>query len=687
MIRFFITFLVIVFSSNAFSATCNPQTCSDNKPFKNNSVFDLADSPCYKGQKSNCSDNKLFKNNAVFDSIDSPCYKGQKGNCRDTFKRNCNCEKPKSTCDNCEKKPRTKVYVKNYNPNDNEAYSYIHRGCQDFAPISFEYVDFRIKTSNKYEAYSNKLGNYRFRIFGCRRADKEAYLNVGRLMQKDMTFFETFNKIYGDCFNQVKMPVDLCDENNPNPFPEYILTAEITDYFMNVCDKFDWAQSKAKGERKGNSEITITWRLMDISKNNVYWKGESIGYGEVEYGETNGELLLVDRAFEDALFQLRNLEGFEEQLATRQTPQQMQDHKNRLATLEKAINPVKCQYGEEITAIEVATEEKCPTCPECPTLTAQVEEPVAIVENTPAETKTIVEIDENSGSSSSSSGVDENNGIDSYGNVDNVRIVEDSWIDIPLNDPGNKIAQENRQIVEDAFFKTSGKFCIENQLVYKKMNPQNLYRVRASIVDVANNSGQKGVGLIINDQFILTSADLLNKEDNNFNIKTINGVEFKASAFRLSPNKNVALLLMQEKTEYTPLALNLELPPVGSKGFMTLGLNLEDGGEGYVDDSTEITGYRFSESKGAEIITNKHTQNQTLGGALVDNKGNIYGLAHYGKRLTNESDMFIPIESALKSLDVELCGREFLNQAPWQKSSIEKTQDQTPAEMKEKEKK
>ncbi len=272
--------------------------------------------------------------------------------------------------------------------------------------------------------------------------------------------------------------------------------------------------------------------------------------------------------------------------------------------------------------------------------------------------------------------IDVATGEDVFGNVDTVRVVENEWVDIP-------VTQEQQQIVEAMFVESKGEFCIENELVNKEMNPFNVYKTRASIVQISSISGKKkGVGLIINDQFILTSADMISKDENLFNVKTINGVEFKANGFRFSPKKNVALLLTHEPVKYTPLPLNLELPPVGAKGFFTMGMDLhENGGEGYVDDTTSIAGYRFSEDRGAEIITNQRTQNLTVGGALVDDKGNIYGIAHYGRRYNDEADMYMPIEEALKSLNVELCGRDFLNQNPWVKSNVETKRFKAPEEM------
>ncbi|MFI3242231.1 MAG: hypothetical protein R3Y43_06660 [Alphaproteobacteria bacterium] len=1101
----------------------------------------------------------------VYEKTAKLCNK--ENGCGPIFKRGEKCEK-------CEQEPikkNEKTYVKNYTPSANLDYDYVHRECKDFMPINFKYVDFRLKKQNKFANYINKLGDYRFRIFGCRRNDKEMFLNVGRTMQKDMNFFDIFNEEYGQCIPQIKMPTDLCDANSSSPMPEYILTAEIVDYAMNVCDEFDWKTVKSTENRKGSSEMTVVWRLMDVARQNVFWKGTSTGYATLEDGTIDGEVVLVEESFREALKQLRYLDGFEKQIATAHGDEQQKSYRKLLADLESFINPAKCAYVQKVevarsgdaslpnnglnydfyvkkadgelapvsvndvkemdfdTQVFVKTEkgEVLPVDMEVveKTLNSSVVEentvflPVDVValENggltesgsavfvkaadgkfVPVDVKILedgglsslgtqafvktskgeflpidvdsvkkeglfasafnkfvklfngmyvavknkivedgevstslpvfvkdkdgkfeavdaeiiekdglsslgsevfvqtskgeflpidVEVFENAGVSSSGSAVFvkveegvfvpvdikvleeggasslggqvfvktaegkfspidvevveeeggfssafnkfarlfngmfvpvkddvedgelssdlgvfvkndvdiiedggfsssgssvfvktengkyipvsvnslEESGFSSSGSeifvevletnvpkdsivvvedgslvsdgssldvsvveddiletgvvdgetvkekstivadaplsqddpffddnvfessesfdlssveerapldmefveegdifavvegcegsdcdeivkdvfernkdcdsgtckakdgscksgdcgpifkrnegcdsamcrakakgescksgdcgpifkrnegCDKCKVAESDWIDIPVE-------EDKQEIVEAAYIESKGVFCVENELANKDMDPYNVYKTRASMVEISSLSGLKqGVGLIINDQFILTSADLISEGDNNFRAKAINGVEFGASGFRFSPSKNVALLLADEKIKYTPLPLELNLPPVGATGFMTMGMNIqEEGGtEGYVDNETTIKGYRFSEDKGAEIITDKHTQSLTVGGALVDSKGNIYGIAHYGKKLNEEEpDLYMPIETALKSLSVELCGREFLNKEPWRKSKVETKVFKAPKAMKVKE--
>lgn len=666
---------------------------------------------------------------------------------------------PTTKCVNCEpKKPAVRNYEVAY---DDEIYKSVYRDCKNFAPITLEYVDFRIKKGRQYTPYSTKLGQYRFRIFGCRRFEKDAILNQGRIMQKDMKFIPIFNEMVGNCYPIRKMPSGLCLETSPSPLPEYILTAEITDYYMNLCDEYDWDKSAAEDKRTGSSEMTVTWRLMDITKTNVYWKGTSTGYGEVSDGEYNAEIRLVEDAFADAVSNLRNLPGFEKQLATRVHPDELAAERQALIEAERISDPVRCKFEPEIKKAEASEfsslqemteqnvlpadenysicamtpgqlDEKGQPLPMCQMVpvtqevleipaddTLQiaevpgdvvlletvdvVEAPVTeIVEDSgvisnggitkmlpeigtetlvmPPETGTIEEetgviidgsgINETGGALSASEfepekpQIEESSGIidSGSGSKDTVAVVDDSWIDID---------SERREAAEQAFFASGNSLCIIDRNPYDKLTPENLYKVRASIVSVTNGNGKRGAGLIVSEQFVLTSADLIVKDNNRYNLETINGGKLKATAFRINPSKNTALLVLDEKTKYTPLSLNLDLPDVGQNGFLALGLLDIDGsfenGEGYLDNAGTVSGYRYSDEKGAQIIIDTFVQTVTIGGALIDEHGTINGFAADGKKTDDSPDLFIPTETALRSLGLSICGKPFTDKSPWQK--------------------
>ena len=122
------------------------------------------------------------------------------------------CAKPEIPCENCKQEPipaPRQAYIQNYKtiPSDT-IYERIHK-CSDLAPFQLEWVDFRIQDGQS-ESYSRKLGNYRFRLFGCRRFSKKAMLNEGRIIQKNMQFIDIFEDLVKDCYNIVKVPNDLC---------------------------------------------------------------------------------------------------------------------------------------------------------------------------------------------------------------------------------------------------------------------------------------------------------------------------------------------------------------------------------------------------------------------------------------------------------------------------------------------
>lgn len=611
-------------------------------------------------------------------------------------------------CEPMKKKPVKRIsYIQDQKPqqqtllvddNQRNGYLYLHQRREDYAPVQLQYVDFRIKKGRRYDNYDTKLGNYRFRIFGCRRESKNVFLNQGRAMQKDMRFFDIF---YENMDEYYPVVVDKSNryylESERIKYPEYILTAEINDYFMNICDEFDWENVKQRNIRSGTSEATITWRLMDLSRSHVYCKGTTTGYGQISEGEANGETLLVERAFEDALNKLPEVDCFDRTLSQRVPVQELEQQIAELQEIEYANRTFRSQFDKELKGISLLQ-----NCGSGIQENYQIGSNSSNIDMKGGTTATGNTFDASSGQIGDGSRIDSNGNVielnagsnattGSYArnqrnttglvmddnchaveinecttvsNIDNkVKLDDDYWVDVPLTD-GNAATVANRIQAEEDFSNANNNFCIRNQTPYASMTPQNLYKVRASVVEVANPIGKKGVGILVSDQLILTSADLMVKEDNNFNIRTINGGQFRANAFRVNPNKNVALLLLNDKVRYTPLPLSLELPEVNKDVFLTLGLLNQDEGEGYLENESRIIGYRWSEERGTEIIVDTYVQTVTLGGTLIDKNGNIVGISHAGKNTQDTPDLFIPIETALKGLGLEICGRQFSGQRP-----------------------
>ena len=574
-----------------------------------------------------------------------------------------------------------------------QAYAMLHKSRDSYAPIKLENVDFRIKKDRKYDEFNTKLGDYRFRIFGCRREAKNAYLNQGRTMQKDMHFFDVFYETLNDYYPVVVDPSNVYwPDSDKIRQHEYVITAEITDYFMNICDEFDWEEAKSKKLRNGASEMTVVWRIMNIAKDKVYCRGSTMGYGQVMEGEPNGENLLVERAFEDALSKLPEIGCVNETLSQRVCQTDINNQLALLSHYEHCDTCFNTQYAGELAAIEQMQE--CQYAPQYqrelslePVAEFERElsmEPVADFQKELSLEKTgeVSEIPYDSvtggafGNNLKISKNCKNASLEEEGctlsSNEKLSISDDFFVDIPL-----EIAAQEESVIEEggttgssgtvaineigesSYANIDNHFCIVNNPPFEDLKPQNLYRLRASIVSVTNAAGKKGAGLIIADNMVLTSADLISKESNLYDLKTVNGKEFKASAFRVNPTKNVAALLLDKPTEFTPLPMSLTLPEVNKDILLTLGLlNFDEDGENYLDNEGRVVGYRWTEDRGAEIIVDTFVQTATLGGALIDQRGNVIGIAHETKKTDTSPDLFIPIETALKSLGLEICGQK-----------------------------
>ena len=595
--------------------------------------------------------------------------------------RACVAPKPCQTCVQPVPAPKP-ACVKKYEMQE------VVRSCKDFAPLSMEWVDFRIVRGDV-KTYSRKLGNYRFRIFGCRRNTKNAILNEGRIVEKDMNFGEIFKDMVSDCYTIVN-PQQCIDENSV--LPEYVLTAEITDYFMNVCDEYNWDEAKMENSRNGSSEMKVTWRLMDASKTNVLWKGESMGYGEVEEGEYNGEMLLIQRAFADAADNLRYLPGFEDQLAVRVSPEEMQRQKQTLMEIQRASGICQFKVVEDFGAVSggYVSKEGWIEIREVPVVKPVVETEVKVITATPVIEMKNPPVVEDSGINESAivsiepivemknPPVTEDSGVKESGVVavdfQNPPVTEDSGVKeagVVAVDFKNPPVTENSGVVENGVAAVepvatgaiyeADKLCIVERADYANLSSDTIEETRKSIVSITNSKGKKGAGLLISEQFVMTSADLLNREDNSYTVETSGGKTIKAKAFRLNPHRNTALLVLSEHAEYAPLALTLELPPV-AKGSYVAPTPVTDNDKAYLNNTAKVSSYRYTPDGIAEIVVETFNPKATIGTSLIDEKGRVAGLSHRAQ--DPETDLFLPMETAMRSLGVEICGKAFPKAAP-----------------------
>lgn len=189
----------------------------------------------------------------------------------------------------------------------NEMFSFDPR----LAAIKLEYVDFKIDRLRTAEEWGKNIGQYNFKLFGCKRSEKNIVLDQGRAMRRDMkfsdVFFEEMNELFPVVVNKDSpyFPYSIGDRT-----PGYVVTAEIKDLFVNVCDAYDWRTRTYSHLRSGSAEIKVLWRVMTPYNRKVYWEDTTHGYATITDPIRNGEVRLVEKAFADALVRIVGMPGF-----------------------------------------------------------------------------------------------------------------------------------------------------------------------------------------------------------------------------------------------------------------------------------------------------------------------------------------------------------------------------------------
>ena len=204
-----------------------------------------------------------------------------------------------------------------------------------------------------------------------------------------------------------------------------------------------------------------------------------------------------------------------------------------------------------------------------------------------------------------------------------------------IDENGNVISDGSCTVIDDNWVDLDGynvdaKLCIVDRPPYSELSPENMLKIRGSVVEITNAKEKKGMGLLISDSFVLTSAGLVNKLQNTYDVKMLNGDVVKAKAVRVNPSKNTALMHLEKPVEYTPISLNLDLPPIDQEGYISLGLLDKDGeaAKNYMDDNGKIYGYRYSDTLGTEIIVDTLVQKVAVGSVLIDKLGTVNGKAN-----------------------------------------------------------
>lgn len=81
----------------------------------------------------------------------------------------------------------------------------------------------------------------------------------------------------------------------PDLLPGYVITAEIKDLFINVCDQYDWRTRTYSHLRSGSAEIQVLWRVMTPFNRKLYWEDVTRGYAEIQTPVRDGEIRLIEK--------------------------------------------------------------------------------------------------------------------------------------------------------------------------------------------------------------------------------------------------------------------------------------------------------------------------------------------------------------------------------------------------------
>lgn len=206
------------------------------------------------------------------------------------------------------------------------------------APIKLEYVDFKINRNRTADEWGKDIGQYNFKLFGCRRGQKNIVLNEGRAMRRDMkfdnVFFEEMNELFPVIVRKDNpyYPYSISAER-PDLLPGYVITAEIKDLFINVCDQYDWRTRTYSHLRSGSAEIQVLWRVMTPFNRKLYWEDVTRGYAEIQTPIRDGEIRLIEKAFADALVRVIGMPGFMQTMRTVPSPAELEKAKAQFEAL------------------------------------------------------------------------------------------------------------------------------------------------------------------------------------------------------------------------------------------------------------------------------------------------------------------------------------------------------------------
>ena len=579
------------------------------------------------------------------------------------------------------------------------------------APVKLEYVDFKINRNRTVDEWGKDIGRYNFKLFGCKRTEKNVVLNEGRAMRRDMkfdnVFFEEMNELFPVIVRKDNpyFPYSISAER-PDLLPGYVITAEIKDLFVNVCDQYDWRTRTYSQLRSGSSEIQVLWRVMTPFNRKLYWEDTTRGYAEIQTPVRDGEIRLIEKAFADALVRLNGMPGFLETMRKVPDAEELRKAKaefDAMAYEYKKDKKLRSSYRRKRMKFYVNREHLSDSLEKMSlsgqSLLEELEKDEGIlhdlsdleqrlISGQKLTAEELARLQASQPKMPQQSLEDEKKdgvlarGLKDKGDGSGIfaRLLTDPPLTkgmfgqvlrtIPLGRFLEEFSlssglEKEKDKFGLAISPVDGWITIDNQKPFRYLSPARIYRIRSSVVAVTNEE-EVGSGLVISPSLVLTNYEIA-KKTTFVKTEFLDGRVVPSMVLRVNKDKDVALLYMPpvEFDEYNwPIPLRLDLPAVGEK-FYAIGTPMRGGYEGAMEYG-KVAGYRFSNA-GVDILTNTNVQSVTLGGILVDDSGNAIGLAHAGKSLIDSRDGFIPIGDAFDALKVRIRDRD-MDETPTEKA-------------------
>lgn len=595
------------------------------------------------------------------------------------------------------------------------------------APIKLEYVDFKINRNRTVDEWGKDIGRYNFKLFGCKRAERNIVLNEGRAMRRDMkfdnVFFEELNELFPVIVRRDNpyFPYSIGAER-PDLLPGYVVTAEIKDLFINVCDQYDWRTRTYSHLRGGSSEIKVLWRVMTPFNRKLYWEDVTSGYAEIQTPIRDGEVRLIEKAFADALIRLVGMPGFIETM--RRVPDIDELNKAKaefdaLAYEHKKYKKLQSSYrrdrikfyserkrerdldtlehrmlsGQKLSDGGLEHDIKNKSLDDLERMLKNGEELSSGEMTRLTALRRALSVGEKEKSDNNERGLTDETGagIAGRGLSDQsdggvyARMLKDrennGVLARLLKEPPLEKGVIGRLLPTLPLFKniegytlTADLDRVENRKTgflvspvdgWITINNQKPFRYLSPMrlyrirSSIVAVSNEEQVG----SGLVISPSLVLTNYDiarKTTFVKTefLDGRVVSSMVLRLNKDKDVALLYM------TPTEFDKYNWPV------PLRLDLPDVGEPFYAIGTPMRGgFEGAMDKGkvagyrfgdsgVEILTNTNVQSVTLGGILVDENGNAVGLAHAGKSLIESRDGFIPIGDAFDALKIRIRDRD-----------------------------